>query len=133
MGQGPAVKVKELDHIVLVCADVERTLAWYVDELGLVPERLDEWRRREAPFPSARINEGTILDFFPGSAEQAVEAGRLDHICIQVEQTDLDAVAASGRFKVLSGPVQRWGARGVGLSLYIEDPEGTTVEIRYYG
>ena len=132
MGEGPAVKVKELDHIVLMCADVEKTIAWYVDELGMTAERLEEWRRKEAFFPSARINDGTIIDFFQGTPEQAAEGGRLDHLCIVVEPTDLAALAESGRFDVISGPVERWGARGNGQSLYVHDPDGTTVEIRYY-
>ena len=42
-----AVKVTGLDHIVLTCADVERSLAWYIECLGLSGERVDEWRRGE--------------------------------------------------------------------------------------
>ena len=41
----PVVKVTELDHLVLDVADVERSLAWYSDVLGLEPLRVDEWRR----------------------------------------------------------------------------------------
>jgi len=132
-GQGPAVAVREMDHIVLVCHDVEATLAWYLDELGLGPVRVDEWRRREAPFPSARVSDGTIIDFIPGPPEQVGRAGRLDHLCLVVEPTDLAAIAASGRFEVVDGPDHRYGARGVGLSLYVKDPDGNTVELRHYG
>ena len=73
----PSIRVSELDHIVLRCADVERTLAWYTDVLGLTPVRLDEWRRGEAPFPSVRINDGTIIDLVAGEPID----GRLDHFC----------------------------------------------------
>ena len=52
------VKVTGLDHLVLVVADVERTLAWYEDRFGIEPLRVDEWRRGEAPFPSLRVNDG---------------------------------------------------------------------------
>ena len=41
-------------------------------------------------------------------------------------------LAASGRFEVLDGPGTRYGARGDGTSLYVRDPEGTTVELRHY-
>jgi hypothetical protein len=57
----------------------------------------------------------------------------VDHVCLVVAPTDLDALATSGRFEVISGPVPRWGARGVGTSLYIRDPDGNTVELRHYG
>jgi len=107
---------------------VERTLAWYTDVLGLATVRLDEWRRGEAPFPSVRINAGTIIDLVPGDTTD----GRLDHFCVVIEPTDLDAVAASGVFEVVEGPGKRYGARGDGTSLYIRDPDGATIELRYY-
>jgi len=124
----PSIRVSELDHIVLRCADVERTLAWYTDVLGLDPVRLDEWRRGEAPFPSVRINDGTIIDLVVGETID----GRLDHFCVVIEPTDLAAVAASGAFDVLDGPDTRYGARGNGTSLYVRDPDGTVVELRHY-
>ncbi len=45
-------RVQGFDHLVLRCSDVERTLAWYVDVIGLEPVRVDEWRREEVFFPS---------------------------------------------------------------------------------
>jgi len=124
----PSIRVSELDHIVLCCADVERTLAWYTDVLGLAPVRLDEWRRGDAPFPSVRINAGTIIDLVAGEPVD----GRLDHFCVVIEPTDLAAVAQSGQFDVLDGPATRYGARGDGTSLYVRDPDGAVVELRHY-
>lgn len=126
-----AVRVTEFDHLVLGCADVERTLAWYVDRLGLAPDRVDEWRRGEAPFPSVRVNADTIIDLIPASGPTN-EGDRLDHICLVVEATDLAALAVSGAFDVVEGPVHRSGARGVGTSLYVRDPDGLVVELRHY-
>jgi catechol 2,3-dioxygenase-like lactoylglutathione lyase family enzyme len=121
-------RVTDLDHIVLMCRDVETTLAWYCDELGLEPVRADEWRRGEVPFVSVRVNASTIIDLIPGTTE----AGRLDHVCLVLEPTDLAALAAGGRFDVVEGPVPRFGARGNGTSLYVRDPDGTVVELRHY-
>jgi catechol 2,3-dioxygenase-like lactoylglutathione lyase family enzyme len=125
------VRVTEFDHLVLGCADVERTLGWYVDRLGLAPDRVDEWRRGEAPFPSVRVNADTIIDLIPASGPIS-EGDRLDHICLVVEATDLAALVASGEFDVVEGPVHRSGARGVGTSLYVRDPDGLVVELRHY-
>jgi catechol 2,3-dioxygenase-like lactoylglutathione lyase family enzyme len=124
----PTIRVTELDHIVLRCVDVEHTLAWYTGVLGLAPVRVDDWRQGEAPFPSVRINDGTIIDLVPGESVD----GRLDHFCVVIEPTDLDALASSGRFEVLDGPGTRYGARGNGTSLYVRDPDGATVELRHY-
>lgn len=123
------VQVTGMDHIVLVCRDVERSLAWYCDELGLGGERVDEWRRGEAPFPSVRVDDGTVIDLVAGERE-----GRnLDHFCLALQPTDLDEVRASGRFRVVDGPAARWGARGTGTSLYVLDPDDNVVELRHYG
>ncbi len=122
------VRAVALDHIVLCVADVERALAWYVDELGLEPLRADEWRNGQVFFPSARVDEGTIIDFFPESP-----AGKnMEHLCLVVEPTDLDALAASDRFDVASGPSEVFGARGMGRSVYVRDPDGNLVELRCY-
>jgi len=123
-----AVHVVGFDHVVLNVADLERSLAFYCGELGLTPARVDEWRRGEAPFPSARVNDHTVIDFVgaPRTGENA------NHICLVVAPTDFDALKASGRFAVLDGPATRWGAQGHATSLYIRDPDGNTVELRYY-
>jgi catechol 2,3-dioxygenase-like lactoylglutathione lyase family enzyme len=137
------VKVIGLDHIVLVSGDVERALAFYTGTLGLEPERLDEWRRAEVPFPSVRLTPTTIIDLFPADFARALCADdapaavgptrNLDHFCLVIEPTDLGALAASGTVDVVSGPTDGlFGAQGYATSLYVRDPDGNTVELRSY-
>ena len=117
-----------VDHLVLTVADVERTLGWYEEHLGLEPLRVDEWRKGDAPFPSLRVNESMIIDVILGP-----RAGEnVDHICLLVDTDDLDALAASGRFDVVGGPSRLWGARGYGQGLYVRDPDGNVLELRHY-
>ena len=125
----PLVNVTGLDHIVLVVADVEASLAFYCDKLGLPGERVEEWRAGEVTFPSARINDHTIIDLFAGEPSGA----NLDHFAMAVTpDTDLGAVVDSGQFEIVTAPVTRWGARGDGLSLYVRDPDENTVELKRY-
>lgn len=121
------VKTIGFDHVVLNCADVERSLAFYVDQLGLEPERLDEWRRGEVPFPSVRITPTAIIDLFgnPGGGSN------VDHICLVIEPTDLDAVAAA--FPGSRIGEHLFGAQGYARSVYVPDPDGNTIELRSYG
>ena len=123
------VKVSALDHIVLRCRDIETTLAWYTELLDLEPVRVQEWREGQVFFPSLRVDAGTIIDLVGGRDETL---GHLDHLCLVIEPTDLQALADSGRFEVLDGPDTRYGARGNGTSLYVRDPDGLTVELRHY-
>jgi catechol 2,3-dioxygenase-like lactoylglutathione lyase family enzyme len=122
------MRVHHLDHIVLNVSDVERSLAWYTDLLGLWPERVDEWRDGRAPFPSVRVDEGCIIDLF--GVEPNGE--NLNHLCLVVEPGDVEQIAADDRFDVVDGPARRWGARGDGLSVYVRDPDGNVVELRSY-
>ena len=125
------LRIQAMDHIVLVVADVERSVAWYRDALGLEALRLDEWRDGTVFFPSLRVNEGTIIDVVAGDRDASVR-GNVDHFCLVVEPTDLAAVRDSGTFDVVEGPVTRWGARGDATSLYVRDPDGNVVELRCY-
>jgi catechol 2,3-dioxygenase-like lactoylglutathione lyase family enzyme len=123
------LRVTGFDHLVLVVADVERSLDWYCGHLGLAGVRIDEWRRGEAPFPSARVSDGTIIDFV-ARGDRPAGGGNVDHICLVVDPTDFSALGALGDL----GPGQpRFGAQGMGTTVYIDDPDGNTVELRYYG
>ncbi len=126
----PISTVLALDHIVLVVDDPERTLAWYGHHAGLAGVRVDEWRSGDAPFPSLRVDEATIIDLIPG-LDEPERRGHLDHICFVVTRDDLDALAADPGLTVVDrGP--RFGARGEGESIYVHDPDGLTVEFRTY-
>ena len=123
------VTVTGLDHIVLLVADVERSLVWYRDELGLTVEREPEWRAGDVAFPSVRIDAGTIIDLF-----RAERTGRnVDHVALRVApDVDLRALAHSGRFDVIELRAEVWGAAGDGTSLYVRDPDDNTVELKHY-
>jgi catechol 2,3-dioxygenase-like lactoylglutathione lyase family enzyme len=122
------IRVTALDHVVLNVADVERSLAFYVGELGLDPIHVEEWRRGERFFPSVRVSADSIIDLLaaPRTGENA------DHVCLVVEPMDFDALVTSGRFEIVDGPATRFGARGDGTSVYFRDPDGNLVELRYY-
>ena len=122
------MRVHDLDHIVLNVSDVERSLGWYRDLLGLAPDRLDEWRRGDVPFPSVRVNDKCVIDLF--GTERSGE--NMNHLCLVVDRGEVDAIATDPRFDVIDGPVQRWGARGDGTSVYVRDPDGNVVELRSY-
>jgi catechol 2,3-dioxygenase-like lactoylglutathione lyase family enzyme len=125
------ISVIGFDHVVLRVADVERSLAFYQQQLGLAGERVEQWRAGEILFPSVRINADTIIDLLQAPAEHAgVE--NVDHICLVVQPTDWNEVVASGAFEVVDGPATRYGAHGNAQSLYVRDPDGNVVELRYY-
>ncbi|MFD7706146.1 VOC family protein [Streptomyces sp. NPDC059785] len=122
------MRVKAFDHLVLNVGEVERSLDFYTGLLGLEPVRVAEWRAGRVPFPSVRITSETIIDLVGRPRGES----NVDHICLTVEPLDWDEVIASGTFTVLQGPVDRFGARGSATSVYVQDPDGNTVELRWY-
>lgn len=117
-----------LDHIVLHCRDIDITLAWYQRHFGLTDVRVAEWREGQAPFPSLRVDPGTILDFFRAEPEGR---GHLEHVCFVVNDARLAALRADPEIEVVDEG-DRYGARGMGRSIYMLDPDGLTVEARTY-
>jgi catechol 2,3-dioxygenase-like lactoylglutathione lyase family enzyme len=132
---GGSGTVPALDHIVLEVEDVERSMAFYREILGLEPVRWPEFRAGEAPFPSLRINAGTIIDLFPPAMWRGRQARNLNHFCLAV---DTRAFAALKRRLARRGVAitrqddHNYGARGWGRSVYVEDPDRTSVEVRHY-
>ncbi|GAC1596549.1 MAG: VOC family protein [Acidimicrobiales bacterium] len=122
-------RVLGFDHVVLRVADVERSLAFYSERLGLDTMRAEAWRRGEVPFPSVRVSPTTIIDLVASGRAIAGETNR-DHFCLVVEPCDFAAMAAG--FDVVDGPGQRFGAQGMATSLYVRDPDDNVVELRYY-
>lgn len=116
-----------IDHVVLNVTDMESSVAWYRDRLGLEVLRLDAWRRGEVPFVSLRLTPTTLIDLL----EAAPDGTNVDHIALTVD-ADLDAVVASGDFDVEFGPMELYGAQGMGQGVYVRDPDGHRVELRTY-
>ncbi len=133
----PLVKITELDHIVLRVRDVETSLRFYTQVLGLPAERVEQWRAGEIRFPSARLNADTIIDFFASDQKPLGREGakNQDHFCMVIEPTDMEELKAKFEgigVDIQAGPGKRWGSHGDGISLYIYDPDDNVVELRHY-
>jgi len=128
-----------MDHIVLNAEDVEVLLRFYVDVVELEPERVEAFHQGKVPFPSVRINVGTVIDLAPKMMWERTQLrtkGRpnLNHFCVSLEKAEWDRLRArlAANDITIEGPVPRWGARGNGTSFYFHDPEGNEIEARYY-
>ena len=129
-----------MDHRVLNITDDDKMIAFYTEVLGLEPERVAAYREGKVPFPSVRLNPDTIIDLFPKRLwEKETASGEgfrnLNHFCLSMAPKSrdelLERLAASGT-AIEEGPVRRWGAQGIGSSVYFRDPEGNLIEARTY-
>jgi glyoxylase I family protein len=134
------ISITALDHIVLNVRDIDRSLKFYTEVLGLQGERVEDFRAGKVGFPSVRINSATIIDLFPrqNAASDAPEAktdGNLNHFCLVVEAQEFAGIVEYLKERgvgVHHGPISRWGARGQATSVYFLDPDRNEIEIRCY-
>jgi catechol 2,3-dioxygenase-like lactoylglutathione lyase family enzyme len=131
------LQVRSLDHFVLRVRNLESSLAFYRDVLGLKIEFLEEYRAGTRPFVSARVGETSLIDLVPDATydpEKGANAGGFLHFCLDVPTCDFERVIPWLRGKgvdvIEEQPVPRMGARGMGLSIYVRDPDGYVVELK---
>ena len=126
----------ELDHVVLEVENPETSARYYQAVFGFPPVRLEEFRSGDAPFLSARINPGLILDFFPPIMwAQASRAANPNHLCFALSSKELGNLRrrlSRRGIAILRRSARNYGARGWGRSLYFPDPDGITLEARSY-
>lgn len=124
-----------LDHLVLETVDPVAAVAFYRRILGFAEVRLREFLAGEAPFPSVRVNSSTVIDFFPRRLWRGKRAKNPNHLCIAVDRAGMNAIKrrlARGGVRITRRDDHNFGARGWGRSIYVRDPDGTNVEVRYY-
>ncbi len=114
---------------------LEPALAFYRDVLGCSIEKeqsgigLYQLRAGQSLIDLVDV-DGHLGQLY--SSAPARNAPNMDHFCLQVDPWNADAIIAHLKTHgVVVGDVeQRYGARGYGPSLYINDPEGNTVELK---
>ena len=129
------ISVLGLDHLVLRTAQPDVMIAFYGDILGCkVERRVDDLGLIQLRAGTALIDLVDIAGALgsKGGAAAGSEGRNLDHFCLRVEPADMAEVAASlAEHGIDAGePGRRYGAEGWALSLYINDPDGNSVELR---
>ncbi len=97
-----SITVTGLDHFVLRVRDLDRSIGFYRDVLGLPIECLEEYRAGTRPFVSARVG-AQLIDLVPDPSydpEAGLRSGGFMHLCVRVagalERDVLPRVRAGG-------------------------------------
>ena len=129
------IKPKALDHIVLRTDLYRELIDFYCDVLGCTLEReVEELRLTQLRAGNALIDIVAVngeLGKSGGPAPQ--ESGNnVDHFCLQIEPLEEHQVRSYlERRGVKCGEFEdRYGAQGMGRSIYIKDLAGNNVELR---
>jgi catechol 2,3-dioxygenase-like lactoylglutathione lyase family enzyme len=139
-----------LDHVVVWVDDPLRSLEFFETVVGFKGVRVEEFRAGQAPFPSVRISDETIIDLMAKAIAPMVNAVAeksdsavansaghpLNHVCISMSEAEFEALKSRleahgitpGKFMEDS-----FGARGIApRAFYFRDLDGNVFEARYY-
>jgi len=130
-----AIEILGLDHVVLRVVDLERALRFYCGVLGCAEER------RVDALGLVQLRAGAaLIDLVAvdsplgrlGGPAPGVSGRNVDHIALQLAHFDEGALRAHlAAHGVEAGEVaERYGALGMGPSLYVRDPDGNIVELK---
>lgn len=122
------MQIHRIDHLVLTVRDIDATCRFYETALGM--RRIEFAGGRQAlSFGPHKINlhqqgkefEPKAVHPMPGSAD----------LCLLTDTPLPEVIAHLQRCEVpiIEGPVQRTGAEGPILSVYLRDPDGNLLEI----
>ena len=122
------MKIERIDHLNITVADIDRSVAFYKKVLGMEAETIAEGRAALL-FGQQKIH----LDAAGGPMAMAGDKRMPAHICF-VTETPVGEItthlAACGVPVRMQGP--RTGAIGTIQSVYIDDPDGNSIEISHY-
>ena len=135
MNQEHPINIRLIDHVVIRVQNLVRMIDFYCDVLGC---RLERGPGKNG---LAQLRAGdSLIDLVDaagppgrqGGGRPHHEGGNMDHVCLQVQPWDADAISNHlMKHDVEVGDVvTRYGALGSGPSLYIKDPEGNGVELK---
>jgi len=138
MKAGTSIAVVALDHLVMNVSDVESTVKWYENVLGMTRR---DFKPGEGKPPRVSLIFGEQkINVRPISADKEswftsdkVAPGS-DDLCFLTQTTPEDVLAHLKGLGVIVevGPVQKEGARGPIMSVYCRDPDGNLIEISSY-
>lgn len=122
-----AFVIDHLDHLVLTVSDIEVTVDFYVKSLGMQAITFDG--RKALKFGNQKINLHQHGHEFEPKAAHATP-GSADLCFITKEPLEL-VITHLTRLSIPTeqGPVERIGAMGKLLSVYLRDPDNNLLEV----
>ena len=127
------MQLEGLDHVVLRSHEPTALEAFYIDVLGCQVER-----RLDIGLVQLRAG-ASLIDIVDAASELGQQPAangqlkdRLDHFCLRVNNFSADDIEAYLRAQGHSGRGANrvYGANGYGPSIYLQDPDGNTIELK---
>ncbi len=118
-----------LSHACFVVADLERSLAFYRDRLGL-PVAF-EFRSPEGRLTGVYLHVGarTFVELFEGKPEPTPQNASYKHICLEVDDIDSTEAELTARGVEVTG--KKLGSDN-SWQAWLTDPDGNRIELHAF-
>jgi catechol 2,3-dioxygenase-like lactoylglutathione lyase family enzyme len=119
--------LEALDHIGLAVDNVDRSIRWYQDVLGLIRVHEETW----GDFPAVLVANGSGIALFPRDGTPNIARGDDDmgHIGFRTSRRGLEQAKAEAGEKSIE---YHEGDYCIAWSIYFDDPDGHQIEITTY-
>ena len=122
------MRIDRLDHLVLTVHDIDASCDFYVRVLGMRVVSFAGGRKALA-FGRQKINlHPQGREFEPKARQPTAGSGDLCFLT-DIPLSDVIAHLQACDVDIEAGPVERTGAEGPILSVYLRDPDGNLLEI----
>ena len=121
-------RIIQIDHVALTVQDVDRSIAWYRDVLGLDQRNQEVWGN----MPAMMYAGETGVALFPAAANGAPGPGSaptMRHVAFQVNNVNF--LRAQSEFRWRGIPFT-FEDHKISHSIYLNDPDGYQIELTTY-
>jgi len=131
-----SLDVVDLDHVAIRVSDLEASLEFYRDRLGMAVRDRERYERGEVPYVAV-VAGGRHVHLVP--TDEPIDVGG-EHLCLLVRSAEmatgaeleglLEDLRAAGVEVEAGEPRKRYGAYGRDWAAYVRDPDGRRVELK---
>jgi catechol 2,3-dioxygenase-like lactoylglutathione lyase family enzyme len=124
-------RIRHIDHVALTVKDVERSIAWYRDILGLERRHEEAW----GGVPAMMYASETGIALFPAATQDPHPAPErrnstiMRHLAFQVDRENFLRAQAELRGRGISFAFED---HQISHSIYLIDPDGYEIELTTY-
>lgn len=123
--------IDRIDHLVLTVSDISTTIRFYEEVLGFSAVTFKQ-NRKALIFGAQKINlHQQEMEFEPKASRPTPGSADLCFITSTSINDVVSEILQAG-IPIVEGPVERTGATGEIMSIYIRDPDGNLIEISQY-
>ncbi|ELC2471124.1 VOC family protein [Salmonella enterica] len=123
--------IDRIDHLVLTVSDISTTMRFYEEVLGFSAVTFKQ-NRKALIFGAQKINlHQQEMEFEPKASRPTPGSADLCFITSTPINDVVSEILQAG-ISIVEGPVERTGATGEIMSIYIRDPDGNLIEISQY-